>query len=101
MRTNQEIILSSIPIESLAKSVSEIIIADIRNNIPVPAEKPKPEYLTRKQSYKRLGIAGQTFDSLIIRTQTEKLGTGKGAKFRKEDVEYIYENLNQLLYRRK
>lgn len=101
MKTNEQILLSSIPIESLANTVSEIILENLKNRIPTPIEKTKPEYLTRKQSYTRLGIAAPTFDSLVLKTHTEKLGTGKGAKFRKEDVEYIYENLNQLLYKRK
>ncbi|HPQ35696.1 MAG TPA: hypothetical protein PK563_14480 [Tenuifilaceae bacterium] len=100
MKTNEQIVLSTIPVESLAVSVSEIIWEKIKKELPKPQEKKSPEYLTRKQSYTRLGIAGPTFDKLVKETNTVQFGRGKGGRFRKEDVEYIYENLNQLLYKR-
>jgi len=100
MKAKEEILLSSIPLDSLANSVSEIILEHLKKSIPTQGEKPKPEYLTRKQSYNRIGISGPTFDRLVLKTNTTKFGKGKGARFLKEDVEKIYEQLNNHLYKR-
>jgi hypothetical protein len=97
MKSN-EIFLSSIPIDQLAKLVSEILLTDLKNNSTSTVIK-RTEYLTRKEAYLRLGITGPTFDKLILRAKIDKLGTGKSARFRKEDVEHIFENLNKLLYK--
>lgn len=99
MNINEKIVLS-IPIESLANTVSEIILKKLSSNVNSHSVNEPTVYLTRKQSYSRLGITGPTFDKLIRTTNTEKLGHGKGARFRKDDIEKIYENLGKLLYKR-
>lgn len=92
-----------IPVKSLAESISEMVIMKINSKIPPVNESPIQEkrYLSRKQSYEKIGITGPTFDNFVDAKIIEKLGTGKRARFRYEDVDNIYENLNDFLYKRK
>lgn len=102
MRTVEEkILLSSIPMNTLVDRISAKVVEKITQK---PKYEPPAEikvYLTRKQAYTKLGCTGPTLDEYVRKGILPKIGRGKGARFRYQDVENIYENLDQFYYKRK
>lgn len=101
MKQIQQKIQITFPINELATIISKMVIDNFADAIPVKEEKQKRTYLTRKQAYTKIGITGPTLDGMVKDSVIEKLGTGKRGRFRAEDVQDVYENLNKFLYKRK
>jgi hypothetical protein len=84
-------------IEKLAERVAE----KLRYTLTIPTTPIKHEkiYLTRKDTAIKLGVSAPTVDQFVSDNILTKLGSGKRTRFRLEDVENIYENLDKY-YRR-
>ena len=100
MKTNDEIILSQIPIDNLVEQIAIKVYNSLK---PIIQNQEAPvktnTYLTRKHTAEKLGVSAPTVDQFVADGILPKLGTGKRARFRHEDVENLYENLGKY-YRR-
>ena len=84
-------------IEKLAEKVAE----KLRPSLIRVDGSPKSEkiYLTRKNTAEKLGVSAPTVDQFVSDGILPKLGSGKRARFRSEDVDNLYENIGKY-YRR-
>jgi hypothetical protein len=80
-------------IELIAEKVAEKLRPSLVNLSP-PIKEEKI-YLTRKGAAERLCVSSPTIDQFVIDGILPKLGHGKRARYRLEDVENLYENLNK------
>lgn len=86
-------------IEKLADKVAEKLKPSLQTT-PSSSVKEKV-YLTRKDAAKKLGISPPSVDKFVLDGVLPKLGLGKRGRFRLEDVENLFENLNKYYYQQR
>jgi len=84
-------------IDTLAERLAEKLKPALSQTIPIPNH--DKIYLTRKKTAEKLGVSTPTVDQFVNDGILPKLGSGKRARYRLEDVENLYENLD-MYYRR-
>jgi excisionase family DNA binding protein len=86
-------------IERIAEKVAEKLKLAIQpSNIPLKQDKI---YLTRKNAAKKLEVSPPTLDQFVLDGILPKLGSGKRTRFRQEDVENLFENLDKYYHRQR
>lgn len=80
-------------IDRLAEKVAEKLRPSLQP-ITTPPKQDKV-YLTRKDAALKLGVSAPTIDQFVIDGILPKLGSGKRARFRFEDVDNLFENLEK------
>lgn len=102
MKKNEENILLSIPVDMIANEITERLLGELKN-LKYPSSVSmtisKEMYLTRKEAYTLLRVSGPTLDSYANINLIEKIGVGKRARFRKSDIENLYENIAKFKYK--
>ena len=83
-------------IELIAEKVAEKLRPSLQR--PELSLKQEKKYLTRKKTAEKLDISPPTVDRYVVDGLLTKLGKGKGARFRLEDVENLFENQNKYRY---
>ena len=83
-------------IDLIASKVAEKLIPQIQQ--PPSLIKQEKVYLTRIDTARFLKVSPPTVDRYVDDHQLTKLGHGKGARFRMEDVENLYERQNDYKY---
>jgi excisionase family DNA binding protein len=84
-------------IERIAEKVAEKLRPSFQS-IQTPLKQEKV-YLTRKDAAIKLGVSTPTIDQFVIDGILPKLGSGKRARFRFEDVENLFENLDKIYHK--
>jgi len=86
-------------IEVIAEKVADKLRATFQR--PEQTATQEKIYLTRKRTAEKLGISSPTVDQFVHDGILEKLGSGKRTRFRLEDVENLFENLDKFYKRQR